>query len=58
MIKDQTNFKSDLGEIKKEIKKNQIKRSNKCNTKCSKFFDLSENVIDLFRNYAFLRYLR
>ena len=37
-IKDQTKFKSDLGEIKKEIKKIKIKRSNKCNTKCSKFF--------------------
>ena len=39
VIKDQINFKSDLGEIiKKRNKKIKIKRLHKCNTKCSKLF--------------------
>ena len=37
VLKDQINFKSDIGEIKK-VRKIKIKRSYKCNLKCSKFF--------------------
>ena len=33
VLRDQINFKSDLGEIKKKSK-TKVKRSNKCNTKC------------------------
>ena len=33
VLRDQINFKSDLGEIKKNPKP-KSKRSNKCNTKC------------------------
>ena len=37
VLKYQIKFKSELGEMKKEIKI-KIGRSNKCNTKFSKFF--------------------
>ena len=37
VLKDQINFKSDVGVIKKG-RKIKIKRSNKCNLKCSKIF--------------------
>ena len=36
VLKDQMNFKSDLVELKK--RKYNIRRSNECNTKCSKSF--------------------
>ena len=36
--KNQIDFKSDLGEIKKRKSKIKIRRSNKCNKKCSKLF--------------------
>ena len=43
VLKNQINFKSDLGEIKKKM---QTRKSNKCNTKCWNFFDLREKIID------------
>ena len=33
VLKNQTDFKSDLGQIKKEIQKIKTKRPNKCNKK-------------------------
>ena len=42
-LKTQIVFKSDLGEIKKRKSKIKIKRLNKCNTKCSKFFWFKRN---------------
>ena len=44
VLKDQINFKPDLREIKKGNKKIKIRRSNKCNTKCS-FFLLKRKKI-------------
>ena len=34
VLKNQINFKSDLGKKKKRKSKINIRRSNKCNTKC------------------------
>ena len=38
VLKNQIDFKSDLGEIRKGNPKSKFKRPNKCNTQCSKYF--------------------
>ena len=48
VLKYQIKFKSDLGEMKKEIKI-KIGRSNKCNTKFSKFFWFKRKKYKFFK---------
>ena len=49
VLKDQRNFKSDLGEIKKGNPKDQINLTQNI----EKLFDLREKIIDFFRDYYF-----
>ena len=49
VLKDQSNFKSDLGEIKKGNPKDQINLTQNI----EKLFDLREKIIDFFRDYYF-----
>ena len=52
VLKNQIDFKSDLGKIKKRKCKTKVKRTNKCNTKCSKPFWFKGKSYQFFRDYS------
>ena len=56
VLKNQLNFKSDLGGIKKSKSKIKNRKLNKCNTKyfSQKIINLREKIIPFLRDYSFL----
>ena len=56
VLKDQINFKSDLGEITKGNKKSKIKDQIDVIQNVEFFFDLIEKIIDFFMDYSLLLY--
>ena len=54
VLKDQTNFKSDPGEIQKGNKKSKSKDQISVIRNVQNFFDLREKNINFFRDYSFL----
>ena len=50
VLKDQINFKSDLGEIRKGNKNSKSKYKISVTQNVEKFFDLREKIIDFFRD--------
>ena len=54
VLKDEINFKSDLGEIKNVNSKSKSEDQISVIQNVEKFFDLREKIIDFFRHYYFL----
>ena len=54
VIKNQINFKPDLGEIRKRNPKWRLVDQISVIKNVEKFFDLREKIIDFFRDYYFL----
>ena len=54
VLKNQVNFKLDLGEIKTENPDLKSEDQISVIQKVEKFFDLREKVIDFYRGYSFL----
>ena len=54
LLKNQINFKSDLGRIRKGNPDFKSKEQTSVIQNVNNFFDLRENIIDFFRDYSFL----
>ena len=55
VLKDQINFKWDLGEIKKQNPKSKLEDQINVIENDENFFDLREKIIDFFKDYYFLK---
>ena len=54
VLKNQNNFKSDRGKTRKGIPKSRSKDQISVIQKVENFFDLTEKIIDFFKDYHFL----
>ena len=54
VLKNQVDFKSDLGEIKKGNPKSKLENQISVIQNVQNFFDLREKIIDFFRDYSIL----
>ena len=54
VLKDQTNFKPDLGQIKKGSPKSRSKDQTSVVQHVENVFDIREKIFDYFRDYSFL----